>query len=196
MSLLSPAPARIDADLYQDMMNPSRLDAFARESRSHVRLDISYRAYWHVLFDAVPQLLELSGPDGRAIFLPFMQWAQEKNLTFDWAYHIWAAEWLLQSEFRERVGADLALKLMAAAASRWSGRDRDLDYCGIVIASRLIGPTKAVAGWKLSSIETRFIEVEQVEFECELPAPEGNFGCFRTPGYELDHFPGWRPIPL
>jgi uncharacterized repeat protein (TIGR04061 family) len=196
MSLLSPAPARIDADLYEDMMIPRRLGAYPRESRSFVRIDISIRAYWHTLFDAVPDLLDLSGPDGAAIFDPFMEWAREKRLSFDWTYHLWVCEWLLQSRFAKRVEPDLLLKLMAAAASRWSGRDRDLAHCGIVLGCPLIGTNKAVAGWKLSSIETRFIEVEQVEFGVSLPPPEGNFGYFMTPGYELDFFPGWSPIPL
>jgi uncharacterized repeat protein (TIGR04061 family) len=195
MSLLSPAPARIDADLYDDMTIPGRLGAYPRESRSFVRIDISIRAYWHVLFDAVPDLLELSGPDGAAIFNPFMEWAHEKRLTFDWTYHLWVCEWLLQSHFAERIEPDLLLKLMAAAASRWSGRDRDLSYCGIVLGCPLIGTDVAVAGWKLSSIETRFIEVERVEFGVALPPPEGNFGYFKTPGYELDFLPGWSPIP-
>ncbi len=194
MSLLSPAPIRIDADLYEDLMNPARQDAYPRNSRGYVRIDVSLRMYWHNLFDAVPQLLELSGPDGRAIFLPFMEWAREKKLSFNWAYHLWVYEWLLQSQFRDRLGADLLLKTMATSAARWTGSDRDPDYCGIVLGSPLIGD-KTVVGWKLHSIETHILEVEQVEFDEPLPGLSEHFGCFMTPGFELDHFPGWLPIP-
>ncbi len=194
MSPLSPAPVRIDADLYEDLANPARHDAYPRTSRGYVRVDISLRAYWHFLFDSVPQLLELTGPDGRAIFLPFMEWAKERKLSFNWTYFLWVYEWLLQSEFREQLEPDLLLKMMATSAARWTGRDRDTDCCGIVLGSPLIG-SKAVVGWKLSNLQTQIIPVEQVEFDQPLPVPGEHFGYFTVPGFDLDHFPGWLPIP-
>lgn len=190
---LSPASIRIDADLYDDLANPVRQSAYPRNSRGYVRIDMSLRQYWHNLFDPVPQLLEFSGPDGRAIFLPFMAWARERELSLDWSYHLWVYEWLLQSEFRDRLETDLLLKIIATSAARWTGSDRDPDNCGIVIGSSLIGD-KAVVGWKFRSIATDFLEVEQVEFDEPLPAPSGNFGFFTTPEFKLDYFPGWRPI--
>jgi uncharacterized repeat protein (TIGR04061 family) len=195
MSPLSAAPVRIDADLGDDLTNPMRLDAFPRESRAYVRIDISMRAYWHILFDAVPEFLELSGPDGRAIFLPFMKWARHSGLTFNWAYHIWVYEWLLQSEFKDRLRTDMLVKTLGAAAGRWLGRDRDPDSRGLVLGSALLDG-KAVVGWKINTIHTSLIEVEQAEFDPPLPPPSGgHFGYFTTPEFELDHFPGWRPIP-
>lgn len=194
MSPLSPAPVRIDADLLEDFANPARQDAYPRNSRGYVRVDISIRAYWHTLFDQVPQLLELSGPDGRAIFLPFMEWARENGLSFNWTYYLWVYEWLLQSEFRDRLGTDLLLKMMSAAAGRWIGIDRDTDRCAIVLGSRLLDDA-VVVGWKLNSLSTTVIPVERIEFEDPLPSPTGLFGCFFTPGFELENFPGWQPIP-
>lgn len=194
MSRLSPAPARIDADLLEDFANPARQSAYPRSSRAYVRVDISIRAYWHTLFDQVPDLLELSGPDGRSIFLPFMEWAREQKLSFNWTYYLWVYEWLLQSEFRDRLGTDLLLKMMSAAAGRWIGIDRDTDRCAIVLGSRSIEGA-VVVGWKLNSLGTVVIPVERIELEDSLPAPSDQFGCFYTPGFDLDYFPGWQPIP-
>lgn len=195
MSPLSPAPVRIDADLYEDLANPARQAAYPKSSRSYVRVDISIRTYWHTLFDAVPQLLELSGPDGRAIFLPFMEWAREEKLSLNWAFFLWVYEWLLNSEFRDRLDSKLLIDMMAASASRWTGRDRNSRYRLIVLGTPFLSERKAVAGWKISSLETQHIEVEQVEFDAPLPIPDGNFGYFALPGTEIDCFPGWQPIP-
>jgi len=194
MSRLSPAPVRIDADLLEDFADPARQDAYPRDSRGYVRIDISIRAYWHTLFDQVPQLLDLCGPDGRAIFLPFMQWAKEKKVSFNWAFYLWVYEWLLQSEFRDRLDTDLLLKMMSAAGGRWIGTDRDTDHCVIVMGCRLLEGS-VVVGWKLNSLATTVIPVERIEFEEPVPSPSGLFGCFYAPTFELDRFPGWQPIP-
>jgi uncharacterized repeat protein (TIGR04061 family) len=194
MTPLSPAPVRIDAELYHELANPARQELYPRESRGYVRIDVSIRTYWHTLFDTVPRLLDLTGPDGKAIFLPYMDWARDQKLSFNWTYFLWVYKWLQQSEFRDRLDTDLLLKMMSASASRWLGFDRDTDHCGIVLGSRSL-PGAAVVGWKVNSVNTQIIRVERTEFEDALPAPDEEFGYFFTPGFALDHFPGWRPIP-
>ncbi|ATQ67691.1 MULTISPECIES: methanobactin biosynthesis protein MbnC [Methylosinus] len=194
MSLLPTAPVRIDADLYDDLANPARQSLYPRDSRGFIRIDISLRAYWHTLFDTCPRLLELSGPSGGAIFLPFMAWARENNLAFDWSFFLWVYVWLQQSEFRERLDEDQLLPVMTASATRWLMIDRDIDACQIVLGSRSLAGA-AVVGAKIDSIHCRLEQVQQVEFEKPLPLPDGEFGYFLTPGFEIDHFPGWRPLP-
>jgi methanobactin biosynthesis cassette protein MbnC len=54
---------------------------------------------------------------------------------------------------------------------------------------------KAVVAWKLDSVDITHFNVGQVQFDQPLPQPSGHFGFFTTPAFELDHFPGWRPIP-
>ncbi|KAF2988752.1 methanobactin biosynthesis cassette protein MbnC [Methylocystis sp. MJC1] len=195
MTCLSPAPARLDADLLDDFANPERQSAYPRESRAYVRVDISIRAYWHALFDQVPELLELSGPDGRAIFLPFMEWARAKGVTFNWAFYLWVYGWLMQSGFRDRLGRDLLLRMMSAAAGRWIGVDRDTDRCALVIGSPMLEGA-VVVGWKLKSLQTTVIPVERLDLEEPLSSPAGHFGCFYAPSFDLDYFPGWKSIPL
>jgi uncharacterized repeat protein (TIGR04061 family) len=194
MRLLSPAPARIDADLFKDLMSPDRLATYPRESRAFLRVDISIRAYWHTLFDTVPKLLELSGPDGQAIFLPFMDWARENKLSFDWTFFLWVYKWLTQSQFRDQLSEELMLSMMSASASRWLGYDRDVDALGVVLGSTALDG--AVVGWKMNSVYCRLEQVERLTFEEPLPPPDDFFGYFVTPRFELDHFPGWRPLPL
>lgn len=193
MRLLSPAPARIDADLYEDLANPGRLGLYPRKSRSYLRIDISLRAYWHTLFDSCPLLLDLSGPDGASIFHPFMAWARQEKLSFDWTYFLWVYQWLAQSEFRDRLTEDLLFSMMTASAARWLGYDRNVDDLGVVIGTPLIGG--AVVGWKMDSVYCGLNQVERLEFEEPLPAPDGLFGYFFTPSLRLGHFPGWQPMP-
>lgn len=193
MCPLPTAPARIDADLYEDLANPARQNVYPKDSRGFVRIDISLRSYWHTLFDTCPRLLDLSGPDGRAIFIPFMAWAREQDLTFGWSFFIWVYEWMLQSEFRDRLGEDQLLPIMTASATRWLMQDRDTDSCAIVLGCRAL--SGAVVGSKIDSVYCGLEQVQHVEFEEPLPAPGGEFGYFVTSGFEIDHFPGWRPIP-
>jgi uncharacterized repeat protein (TIGR04061 family) len=194
MSLLSPAPVRIDADLFEDLANPARQGCYPKDSRGFVRIDISLRSYWHTLFDTCPQLLELSGPDGRAIFIPFMAWAREKNLSFNWTYFLWVYQWLTQSEYRDQLDDHILLPIMTAAATRWMMLDRDTDCCTIVLASPSL--KGAVIASKYNTIYSGLEQVEHVEFDDPLPVPQDQFGYFVTPSSEIDYFPGWRPIPL
>lgn len=194
MTLAPPTPAKTDSDLFDSLTSPSRLDDYPRDSRAFVRIDASLRAYWHTLFDICPQLLDLSGPDGMAIFRPFMAFAAQQDLTFTWTYYLWVHHWLTQSEFRDRVDDDLLLALMAAAAARWAILDRG-DDCGIVLGNP--GFQGLVAGWKCRTIRTGR-QVERLDPAEPLPAPDGfdgGFGCFTSPDFELDRFPGWRSIP-
>ena len=193
MSSLSPAPVRIDAELYEDLANPARQNSYPEDLRGYVRIDISLRSYWHTLFDTCPQLLELSGPDGRAIFIPFMAWAREQKLSLDWTYFLWVYQWLLQSEFRDRLDEHVLLPIMTASATRWMMLDRDMDSCAIVLGSASLNG--AIIGSKYNSIYSGLEQIELVEFDSPLPAPDNQFGYFVMPGFEFDHFPGWRPIP-
>lgn len=193
MDPLSPAPVRIDAELYEDLANPERQRNYPRDSRGYVRIDMSIRAYWHALFDTCPQLLEFSGPDGGAIFVPFMAWAKERKLSFNWTFYLWVYEWLLQSEFHDRLGEHVILPIMTASASRWMMLDRDTDSCAIILASASLNG--AVVGSKYNTIYSGLQQVEHVQFENSLPAPKNSFGYFVTTGFEFDYFPGWRPIP-
>jgi uncharacterized repeat protein (TIGR04061 family) len=146
------------------------------------------------LFDTCPRLLDLTEPDGNAIYMPFMAWAVENKLTFGWSFFLWVYDWLLRSEFRDRLGEEQLLPLMTAAATRWMMLDRDTDKCQLVLGSRSLGGAAVVAA-KIDSIYCGLEQVQHVQFDEPLPAPADEFGYFTTPTFELDHFPGWRPIP-
>lgn len=191
MTLVSPMPARIDSDLYNVLNVPARQTDYPRESRAFVRIDTSLRIYWHTLFDICPRLLELAPPDGLTIFRPFMAWAAEQNLSFDWSYYLWVYRWLQQSEFRDGVDDDLLQTMAGASAARWAVMDRSAD-AGLVFGSA--GMPHLVVGWKCHTLDNGR-EIELIELEEPLPEPDEQFGFFTLPRFELDHFPGWRPIP-
>lgn len=182
----------IDADLLDALTVPARQGDYPRESRAFVRIDTSLRIYWHTLFDICPGLLDLSGPDGLAVFRPFMAWAAEERLSLNWAFYLWVDVWLQRSPFRDRVDRDLRLSLIGASAARWATGDRS-EAGGIVLS----GPaaTDLVCGWKTRSMEAGR-QVEHLELEEPLPTAPEPFGFFTVPGAALDcDFPGWTPIP-
>jgi uncharacterized repeat protein (TIGR04061 family) len=189
--LIPPAPAKIDKDLYGALFVPSRQSDYPRDSRAFVRIDTSLRIYWHTLFDICPQLLELAPPDGRPIFLPFMAWADEQNLSFDWSYYLWVYRWLQQSDYRDRLSDELMLNMMGASAARWAVLDRSSDS-GVVVGSA--GGAKLVVAWKCHTVDGGR-EVELLELEEPLPEPDEQFGYFSLPEFEISAFPGWRAIP-
>lgn len=182
---------RIDRDLFGDLTVPARQSRHPRNSRAFVRIDTSLRAYWHTLFDICPQLLDLTGPDGLAIYRPFMVWAAERKLTFTWTYYLWVWCWLRQSEFRDRLSEELLISMMAASAGRWAGLDRGPE-CGIVVACPELSPV--VAAWKCRS-PGGARQAELLELEEPLPEAPEPFGWFTVPEFALGAFPGWRPIP-
>ncbi|GGB46851.1 hypothetical protein GCM10011505_29960 [Tistrella bauzanensis] len=194
----------IDTDLLDHLTVPARHHELGEGSRAWVRVDTSLRIYWHTLFDICPGLLMLDAPDGRpsdgmSIFRPFMAFAAERALSFDWSYYLWVDVWLSASPFRDRMTMDLRLTLMGAAAARWAITDRGPDV-GIVLAAR--DPYGAdplalplVAGWKPASMETGR-EIETLDLDEPLPAPATPFGWFTTRGRDLDSFPGWADLPL
>jgi uncharacterized repeat protein (TIGR04061 family) len=194
MNPLPTAPVRIDAELYDDLWNPTRQGSYPEDSRAFVRIDISIRSYWHTLFDTCPRLLDFTGPDGHDIYMPFMAWAIERKLTFGWSFFLWVYEWLLQSEFRDRLGDEQLMPIMTAAATRWMMLDRDTDKCQLILGSRSLDGAAVVAA-KIDSVYCGLEQVQHVRFDTPLPAPEGEFGYFVTPTFDLDYFPGWSPIP-
>ena len=124
MILLS-LPSRTDRDLYPALMSPELNAKYPTDHKAFVRIDTSLRMYWHTLFDICPELLELSGLDGMSIFRPFMAWAGEKKLAFDWSYYLWVYAWLRQSPFKERLLADdKYLRSVMAALRRALGDPR------------------------------------------------------------------------
>lgn len=189
---LPPAPARLDADLLDALTVPARQGNYPRDSRAFVRIDTSLRIYWHTLFDICPGLLDLSGPDGLAIFRPFMAWAADRGLSLNWTYYLWVDVWLRTSDFRDRVNSDLRLELMGASAARWAVGDRS-ENGGIVLGCADL--PDLVCGWKARSVDAGR-RVERLELEEPLPAPDGPFGFFTVRGDDLDDgFPGWTLIP-
>jgi len=190
MSALQPETKIMDSDLLDALYTPARQGDFPHDSRAFVRIDTSLRVYWHTLFDICPELLELSGPDGLAIFRPFMAWAAERRLPMNWTYYLHVCEWLMQSEYKARVTDELAQTLVAAAAARWAIGDRSTDS-GIVLTRK--GDKGLVVGWKNRTVDGGR-EVERLELEEPLPASPGLFGYFTLPGFELNYFPGWQVI--
>jgi uncharacterized repeat protein (TIGR04061 family) len=168
------------------------IQGYPRDSRAYVRIDTSIRLYWHGLFDVCPRLLTLVGSEENsgAIFRPFMAWAAERRLSMDWTYYLWVYRWLALSEFRERVDRDIRVELLGASASRWAIRDRT-GSAGIVLGS--VDVPFLVVAWKCHEVDGSR-EVETVEPEEDLPAPDG-LGFFTVPDYSLEFFPGWSPIP-
>ncbi|MDY0071291.1 MAG: methanobactin biosynthesis cassette protein MbnC [Thauera sp.] len=182
----------IDADLLGALTVPARQGDYARDSREFVRIDTSLRVYWHTLFDICPDLLELSGPDGLAIFRPFMSWADEQKLSLNWTYYLWVDIWLQQSAFRDQIEVELRYALMGASAARWATGDRSEAH-GIVLGAADL--PNLVCGWKTVTLEGGR-EIEQIELEAPLPTPDGSHGYFLVPSRSLDDgFPGWLPIP-
>lgn len=180
-----------DSELLGALMVPARQTDYPRDSRAFVRIDCSLRVYWHVLFDICPELLELSGPDGLAIYRPFMAWADARQLSMNWTFYLWVYRWLLESEFRDQVTKEIAQSLIAASAARWAVGDRGVSG-GIVIGSADF--PELVVGWKCHSASGGR-EVESLELEDPLPVPQGRLGYFTVAKFELDQFPGWSEIP-
>ena len=52
-----------------------------------------------------------------------------------------------------------------------------------------------VVGGKPADLESGR-EIETLELEDPLPDPTTPFGWFTTASRSLDHFPGWRDLPL
>ncbi|WP_158658912.1 methanobactin biosynthesis protein MbnC [Methylocystis bryophila] len=171
------------------LSRPARIFDYPPESRAFVRIDASTRVYWHHLFDICPRLLEMSPPDGAAIFWPFMAWADECGLTLGWTWYLWVYHWLLQSEFKNRLNEEILLEIMGAAAAGWAIYDKGRN-CGVVIGCR--DTPNLVAGWKVRTVNTgRQVELLEIE---DIPAPTELFGCFFAPDFELKTFPGWEGL--
>lgn len=190
MSLSYP-PARTDRDLYDALMSIEEKEKFPRDHRSYVRIDTSLRVYWHTLFDICPNLLELSGPDGMAIFQPFMAWAARRRLAFDWSFYLWVYVWLRESKFNDRLhDGELLQAIMGASAARWAVLDRSRD-CGIVLGCA--DTSDLVVGWKCNSVRGGR-QIELIQPEEALPPPADRFGYFTRPSFDLGGFPGWQGI--
>ncbi|MBJ2180556.1 methanobactin biosynthesis cassette protein MbnC [Pseudomonas veronii] len=184
--------ARTDSDLLDALSVPERQGDYPRDSRAFVRIDSSLRVYWHTLFDICPSLLELSGPDGLAIFRPFMSWAAEQRLSLDWTYYLWVDVWLQQSPFRQQLTPTLRYSLMGASAARWATGDRS-ECNGIILAGADL--PDLVCAWKTQSLEGARA-VERIELSEPLPTPAAAFGFFTVTGRNLDEgFPGWTDVP-
>lgn len=181
----------LDSDLLDALMVPARQGDHPRDSRAFVRIDSSLRAYWHALFDICPELLELTGPEGIAIFRPFMAWANEQKYSLNWTYYLRVYQWLLQSEFSARVTIEMARSLTAASAARWATGDRSVS-AGIVLGCADF--PELIVGWKCHTVNGGR-EVESLEMEGSLPTLPGLFGYFTVPKFEVDIFPGWTEIP-
>jgi methanobactin biosynthesis cassette protein MbnC len=120
-----------------------------------------------------------------------MAWAAEQRLTFDWSYYLWVYTWLRQSEFRDLLDSELRLSLMAASAARWATFDRSRPG---VVALGCVEMQGLVCGYKPRTYDTgRTVEI--LDLEESLPTPNGLFGFFTLSGPDIDHFPGWSPIP-
>jgi uncharacterized repeat protein (TIGR04061 family) len=177
---------------HQSLDTPDWQGAYPRHTRAYVRLDLSFRVYWHTLYDVCPELIALSGqPDGLPIFRPFMAWAEELQLSFNWTFYLWVYRWLLQSEFCTKLTPEIVHRLIAASAARWAVMDRSINS-GIVIGGSDF--PEVFAGWKQHAVDGRR-EVELIELDELLPKPAQWLGCFTVPQFELDLFPGWSDIP-
>ena len=178
---------RTDADLLDALSMPERQGDYPRDSRAFVRIDSSLRVYWHTLFDICPGLLTLSGPDGLAIFRPFMGWAAEQRLSLNWTYYLWVDVWLQQSQFRQQLTPALRYSLMGASAARWATGDRS-ESNGIIVSAADL--PDLVCAWKTQSLEGAR-EVEQIELSEPLPTPAAAFGFFTVASRNLEEgFPG------
>jgi uncharacterized repeat protein (TIGR04061 family) len=191
MTLVRSSRGRIDSELLDAMSSPASQQNYADDPRAFVRIDHSLRIYWHTLFDVCPGLLRLSGPDGLSVFHPFMAWAAEQRICFNWSYYLWAYIWLRQSEFRDLLDSDLRLSLMAASAARWATFDRSKAAAVALGCMEMQG---LVCGFKPRAVDAS-MTVEYLELEKAITSPDELFGFFTLLGPEIDRFPGWRPIP-
>lgn len=183
---------RTDSQLLHALSVPQRQGDYPRDSRAFVRIDSSLRVYWHTLFDICPPLLELSGPDGLAIFRPFMSWAHQQRLSLNWTYYLWLDVWLQHSSFAPQVTPALRYSLMGASAARWATGDRS-ESNGIILAAADLADL--VCGWKTQTLEGAR-DIEQIELAEPLPAPSAAFGYFTVHSRHLqDGFPGWTDVP-
>ncbi|WP_442755634.1 methanobactin biosynthesis protein MbnC [Methylocystis sp. JAN1] len=183
---------RTDRELYDVLASPKAIRDYPQDSLAYGRIDVSLRAYWHSTFDACPELLDLSGPDGMAIFSPFMEWARERGVRFTWSYYLWLYRWLERSKFGDRLSDELLQSLMGASAARWAIRDRSAAY-GLAIGCA--ATRNLVVGWKCNSLSAGR-QVELIEPEEPIPAGDEFFGFFTISTPEISTFPGWRSLPL
>lgn len=182
-------PIEKDCELFSALTRPALLTSFPRDSRAYVRIDASLRAYWHQIFDICPMLLDLTGPDGMAIYRPFMDFVERRELSLDWNFYLWIYEWLRQSEFRDRLSEEILLELMGAAAARWAVFDKGRN-CGVAVGCR--ETPLLVVGWKCNKVDQgRQIELIEVE---GLPQPNELFGCFFFADFTLSEFQGWQSL--
>lgn len=177
-----------DEDLLDALMDPRQQIDYRQDARAFVRIDTSLRVYWHTLFDTCPSLLELSGPEGLSIFHPFMSWAADHRLRMDWTLYLQLYAWLTRSEFRHRLNDRHEQQLVAAAAARWATSDRG-PSAGVAISRQ--GSADLLVGWKCRRID-QGREIEVIALDTPLPSPDGLFGYFFIPDFELAHFPGWQ----
>jgi uncharacterized repeat protein (TIGR04061 family) len=181
----------VDNDLLDALLQPDLQAAYPRDSRAFVRIDTSLRVYWHTIFDACPDLLRLADADGLAIYRPFMAWANARQLSMNWAIHLWLHEWLTASPFKGDITSAVTETLMSAAAARWAISDRS-EQCGIVITA--IGVPTYIACWKCHRVD-QGRQVERIELDAPLPLPTIRLAYFPVLTFELDRFDRWHAIP-
>lgn len=187
---LVPSLGLTDTALLDALLRPDDQGNYPADSRPFVRIDCSLRAYWHAIFDAVPDLLQLDAPDGLNLFREFMRWADTQQLSMDWSLYIQLHNWLTHSHFAPAITVELSQALYCAAAARWATADRS-EAIGIALGSPAFN--ELILGWKCDSLEGGR-EVEMFELADSLPAPEASGGFFTLAERELDSFPGWQPI--
>lgn len=182
-----------DIDVIDFMARPDQFGLFSENERALVRLDISWRGYWHALYDPCPCLLELSGDqDGFSIFRPFMKWGSERKISFDWPLHLWVIVWLKENKKLTYSNSDVILsELAAAAAARWAISDRTAAL-GIAIYRGIKG--NWTVGWKCRAVDLPR-EIQEIEIGENLD-PEGDIPShFIIYDSEISRFPGWSAIP-
>lgn len=183
--------ARTDSELYDALTSPKLILNYSADSPAYARIDVSLRAYWHSTFDICPELLDLSGPDGMAIFKPFMEWARERGVRFSWSYYLWLYLWLKESRFSDRLTPEMLQSVIGAAAARWAVRDRSAAT-GLAIGCR--DSSILVVGWKCHSLNAGR-QVEMIDLEEPLTLGEEFFGYFTVATRDITTFPGWRNLP-
>lgn len=148
--------------------------------------------YWDVLYERCPDVVQLSPPDGMAVFIGFIKAAQLERLPMDWTLYLNLYRWLSRSKFRQQVGHEQLRGLTLTAAACWCVSDRSAD-AGILLAHEA-WPGKVVRALKADPQRgPASVEVREAHAGC--PAPSWDFTYCPLEGGERDDCVMWLPIP-
>lgn len=162
-------------------------------TRKYARYWDALCPYWDVLYERCPDVVELSQPDGMAVFIGFIKAAQLERLPMDWTLYLNLYRWLERSRFRQKVGLEHLQGLILTAAACWSVSDRSPDIGILLVHERW--PGKVVRALKADPLGGP-ARVEVCDARPDWPVPCWDFTyCPLVGDADDEDSVMWLPIP-